>query len=80
MHIYYAATHIQKLPDGHRFPMGKYELLRERLATELPNLTLNLAGPATDGQLALAHTPTYIEAVTSDDDDVKLCLSSSTDI
>ena len=64
MHIYYAATHIQKLPDGHRFPMGKYELLRGRLATELPNLTLNLAEPATDGELALAHSPAYIDAVT----------------
>jgi acetoin utilization deacetylase AcuC-like enzyme len=64
VHIYYAATHIQKLPDGHRFPMGKYELLRERLATELPNLTLNLSEPATDGELALAHSPAYIDAVT----------------
>jgi len=61
--IYYAATHIQKLPQGHRFPMGKYELLRERLANELPNLKLNLAEPATEGELALAHTPSYIDAV-----------------
>lgn len=64
MQIYYAATHIQKLPEGHRFPMGKYELLRKRLADELPNLQLNLAEPATDGELALVHTPAYIEAVT----------------
>jgi len=63
VHLYYAATHIQKLPDGHRFPMGKYELLRERLANELSNLKLHLAEPATDGELALAHTPLYIEAV-----------------
>ena len=64
MHIYFAATHIQRLPEGHRFPMGKYELLRQRLAAELPQLTLALAEPASDGELALVHTPDYIEAVT----------------
>jgi acetoin utilization deacetylase AcuC-like enzyme len=63
MHIYFAATHIQKLPDGHRFPMGKYELLRQRLAAELPQLQLALAGPASDGELALVHTPAYIDAI-----------------
>ena len=44
--------------------MGKYELLRQRLAAELPQLTLALAEPASDGELALVHTPDYIEAVT----------------
>jgi acetoin utilization deacetylase AcuC-like enzyme len=63
MHIYFAATHIQKLPEGHRFPMGKYELLRQRLAAELPELQLQLAEPASDGELALVHTPAYINAV-----------------
>ena len=63
MHIYFAATHIQTLPAGHRFPMGKYELLRQRLADELPQLPLALAAPASDGELALVHTPAYIEAV-----------------
>ncbi len=65
MHIYYAATHIQTLPTGHRFPMGKYELLRQRLADELPDLQLNLAPPASDGELALVHTPAYVDAVAS---------------
>lgn len=63
MHIYFAATHIQRLPEGHRFPMGKYELLRQRLAAELPQLRLVLAEPASDGELALVHTPDYIDAV-----------------
>jgi acetoin utilization deacetylase AcuC-like enzyme len=63
MQIYYAATQLQKLPDGHRFPMGKYELLRERLAHEWPQLHLHLAPEASDGELALAHTPDYIDAV-----------------
>jgi acetoin utilization deacetylase AcuC-like enzyme len=51
------------LPPGHRFPMGKYELLRARLAAELPQLHAELAQPATDGELALVHTPAYVEAV-----------------
>ena len=63
MHIYFAATHIQTLPAGHRFPMGKYELLRKRLVAELPQLQLALADAASDGELALVHTPDYIEAV-----------------
>jgi len=63
MKLFYAATHIQTLPAGHRFPMGKYELLRQRLAAEMPQLTLELADPASEGELALVHTPMYIEAV-----------------
>ena len=43
--------------------MGKYELLRQRLAAELPQLRLALAEPASSGELALVHTPGYIEAV-----------------
>ena len=43
--------------------MGKYELLRARLAAELPQLRTELAQPATEGELALVHTPAYIESV-----------------
>lgn len=63
MKLFYAATHIQTLPAGHRFPMGKYELLRQRLAAEMPQLKLQMAEIATEGELALVHTPHYIEAV-----------------
>jgi len=63
MKLFYAATHIQTLPAGHRFPMGKYELLRQRLAAEMPQLTLESADLASEGELALVHTPSYIEAV-----------------
>ncbi|NDF64770.1 MAG: histone deacetylase, partial [Betaproteobacteria bacterium] len=45
--------------------MGKYELLRARLAAELPQVRTELASPASDGELALVHTPGYIEAVKS---------------
>jgi len=50
------------LPAGHRFPAGKYRLLRERLAGR-PGLRLTQAPPASDGELALAHTPAYVSAV-----------------
>ena len=43
--------------------MAKYARLRERLARELPQVELLEARPASDGELALVHTPTYIEAV-----------------
>ena len=60
MNIYYTSPHVQQLPPGHRFPMGKYERLRQRLGQELPQLRLSLADPVSDGELALVHTPAYI--------------------
>lgn len=63
MHAYYADHFVLPLPNGHRFPMGKYARLRERLAAELPQVQLLEALPASDGELALVHAPAYIEAV-----------------
>lgn len=63
MKIFYATPNVQQLPPGHRFPMGKYELLRARLATDLPDIALHLATPASDGELALVHDPHYIAAI-----------------
>jgi acetoin utilization deacetylase AcuC-like enzyme len=45
--------------------MGKYAMLRERLAAELPALDLHEAPRATDDALALAHTRAYIESIDS---------------
>ena len=53
-----------QLPAGHRFPMAKYQLLRDRVAAECPGLRLAEADAASDGELALAHSPDYISAVT----------------
>ena len=64
MQAYYSDHFVLPLPDGHRFPMAKYALLRERIAAELPAVQLVEAPAATDGELALAHEPAYIEAVT----------------
>jgi acetoin utilization deacetylase AcuC-like enzyme len=52
---------VLPLPAGHRFPMAKYRLLRERIERELPGVSLHEPEPATDGVLALAHAPDWIE-------------------
>jgi len=58
---FYSDRFVLPLPDGHRFPMAKYRLLRERIARDLPDVALAEPPPATDGVLALAHTPDWIE-------------------
>ena len=51
------------LPPGHRFPMPKYQLLRDRVEAECSGLAVTEAPPASEGELALVHTPDYIAAV-----------------
>ena len=51
------------LPPGHPFPMGRYQVLREAVTTTLPQVSVQEAAPATDGELALAHDPAWISAV-----------------
>jgi len=60
---FYADNFVLPLPPGHRFPMPKYKLLRERLVSELPAVQMMQAPAASDGELALVHTPVYIEAI-----------------
>ena len=43
--------------------MAKYALLRGRVSQELPGITLAQAPAASDGELALAHSPAYIDAI-----------------
>jgi acetoin utilization deacetylase AcuC-like enzyme len=63
MHAYYADQFVLPLPEGHRFPMAKYRLLREGLQTRLPGLQWHEAPAASAGELALAHDPGYIRAI-----------------
>ncbi len=65
MHVFYADQFVLPLPPGHRFPMAKYQILRDRLALELPQIQLQQALRASDGQLALAHSPAYVDAISS---------------
>jgi len=60
---FYSTRFVLPLPAGHRFPMGKYGRLHDRLAAELPAVALAQAEPADDDALALAHAPGYIDAV-----------------
>lgn len=62
MQAFYADQFVLPLPPGHTFPMSKYRLLREQLVG-MPGLQLCQALPASDGELALAHTPAYLSAV-----------------
>ena len=63
MQAFYADHFVLPLPAGHRFPMSKYERLRNRLVAECPGIRLAEALPASDGELALVHTPRYVSAV-----------------
>ena len=60
---FHADAFVLPLPPGHSFPMPKYRLLREAVAATLPGVHIHEALPASDGELALAHEPAWIEAV-----------------
>ncbi|HEY0856499.1 MAG TPA: histone deacetylase [Albitalea sp.] len=64
MQVFHSDQFALPLPPGHRFPMGKYALLREAVSAELPDIRLQVAPAASDGELALVHTPSYVSAVT----------------
>jgi acetoin utilization deacetylase AcuC-like enzyme len=51
------------LPPGHRFPLGKYRMVRE--GAEALGIEVVDAPGATRDQLALAHGPTYLDRVES---------------
>ena len=63
MLAFHSDAHSLLLPPGHRFPQSKYRLLREHFEAEPGLLRMVAAEPATEGELALAHTPDYVEAV-----------------
>lgn len=65
MKAFYSDHFVLPLPEGHRFPMAKYEMLRAGIEISLPQISLCEAPAATEGQLALSHTPGYIDAVLS---------------
>ena len=65
MQAFYADHFVLPLPDGHRFPMAKYQLLRDRVLHELPGITTAEAPSTSDGELALAHNPDYIAAISN---------------
>lgn len=50
------------LPEGHRFPLGKYRLVREGAET-LPGVEVESAMAATWGEVGYVHTAGWIEKV-----------------
>jgi acetoin utilization deacetylase AcuC-like enzyme len=64
---FFCDTYEVPLPAGHRFPMAKYRLLRERLLSEgvLHASELEQSDLVDRASLLLAHTPEYVDAVFS---------------
>jgi acetoin utilization deacetylase AcuC-like enzyme len=62
MKLYYCDEFVLPLPEGHRFPMSKYRLLRERLAQSGEFATGDFRVPpaATFTELTRAHAPDYV--------------------
>ena len=63
MLAYYTDDFQLPLPEGHRFPMAKYAMLRAAVQAQLPGVTLAHPPAASDDALALAHDRDYIAAV-----------------
>ena len=67
MKLFYADHFVLPLPTGHRFPMEKYALLRERLAASGAFSPQDFIEPpaATDTEILRAHCPQYLDRVAS---------------
>jgi acetoin utilization deacetylase AcuC-like enzyme len=65
MKAYYADHFVLPLPDGHRFPMPKYWMLRQRILDEslMPASDLLVPPHATDEDILRCHNADYLEKV-----------------
>ena len=69
MKVFYSDRFVLPLPEGHRFPMSKYSMLRERVAQD------EICGPGelrtpravTDDEILRAHVPQYLNRVVGGD-------------
>ena len=67
MKVFYSDHFVLPLPEGHRFPMVKYSMLRERVDND------GICGPGellipravTDEEILRAHGPDYLKSVVS---------------
>jgi acetoin utilization deacetylase AcuC-like enzyme len=66
LHVWSSARYTFPLPAGHRFPIGKYELLRRRVVAEglVPPAMVHDPGRASDEALRRAHTDDYVSRLT----------------
>jgi acetoin utilization deacetylase AcuC-like enzyme len=65
MSLYYSDVYVLPLPSHHRFPMGKYAKLRERLLAsgEFAADEFIVPPAASDAEITRAHCPRYLERV-----------------
>ena len=67
MKVFYSDTFVLPLPEGHRFPMAKYSMLRERVARSgicSPG-ELRVPEAVSDEEILRAHTRDYLRRVVS---------------
>lgn len=67
MHVWSSAKYTFPLPAGHRFPISKYALLRERVIGEgiVPAERVHDPAAASRDDLLLVHTADYIDRFTA---------------
>jgi acetoin utilization deacetylase AcuC-like enzyme len=67
LHAWSSAKYTFHLPDGHRFPITKYALLRERVLAEGSVREEHMHDPArvTRDELLLVHTVDYVDRFTN---------------
>ena len=67
LHAWSSAAYAIPLPDGHRFPMAKYGLLRDRVLAErlVPPSRMHDPERVPVDDLLLVHTRGYVERVTT---------------
>lgn len=63
MLAFHSDAHSLGLPPQHPFPQSKYRLLREHFELEPGLIRMQAAPAASEGELALVHTPDYVDAV-----------------
>ncbi|MEO7361992.1 MAG: histone deacetylase [Gemmatimonadaceae bacterium] len=65
LHLWSSAAYAIPLPDGHRFPMSKYALLRDAVLREELVAAANLHDPtrASLEDLLLVHEPAYVSDI-----------------
>lgn len=67
MHVAFAPNYVHPVPEGHRFPMEKYQLLRYQLSFEgtVSDNQFFLPEEADAGVVTRVHTPAYLEKLLS---------------
>lgn len=67
LHAWTSARYVVPLPPGHRFPIEKYERLRQRVLAEglVPSSHLHEPPRVTREQLLRVHTADYVDRLTS---------------